>query len=386
MKEILSRGGEVAGYSVRPRPEGMVRTFEEQLGAWGTLFTDTLYYQEEDTETLVWRSLETIIRVSGADGCSITLLDWSQEMLVRGVPTAPERATYNRDTMIKPGCVGHDSIRSGKPQVVHSVEHDPFHYFPASVTDNRFEAVACFPLGVRGRVLGVLSLYFLENRSLTPVERDLGMALAQSTALAVDNSMLLEESRVNYLNTVQALVRSLEARDSTTSYHSLRVTQHATVIGEELDLGAQQMRALQFGSMLHDIGKIGIANEILQKKGKLIGEEITTMREHPLIGSRIVESVDFLQDAVPAIMHHHEMYDGSGYPDGLKGSDIPLIARITTVPDFFDALTTERPYRAAQPASVVLQEIRKGIGTIFDPDIAELFLSIHDREGVPLPT
>lgn len=379
------RGGAVAAPG-RPRPEGMIRTFEEHLGAWGTLFTNSLYYEEEETESLAWRSLETIIRVTGAAGCSVTLLDRSQELLVRGRPTAPDRVTYNRDTMIKPGCLGHDAIRSGTPQIVNSVQNDPLHYYPAAVTENDFKSAACFPLGARGKVVGVLSLYFSENRSLTPPERDLGMALAQSTALAVDNAMLLEESRMNYLNTVQALVRSLEARDSSTSFHSLRVTQYATVLGEKLDLNCQDMRALQFGSMLHDIGKIGISNEILQKKGKLSSDEFQVMREHPLIGARIVETVDFLQDAIPAITHHHEMYDGKGYPDGLKGRDIPLIARILTVPDFFDALTTERPYRDALPAETVLARIREGSGKLFDPDIASFFLDIHQCGGIPAPS
>ncbi len=371
--------------AVRKKPpagqpaEGLLRSFEENVGVWAKLYSDSRYDEEADTETVVGKSLETLLRVLGADGCSISIARWNQEFLVRRADGRPSRSTHNRDTMIHAGCLGHDALRSGTPHFVRSIAHDPLHYYPSSVRENEFRSVVCFPLGVRGQTLGALSVYFGESRSLSPAERDLGTALAQSAALAIDHSLLVDESRRNYLSTVQALVRSLEARDSDTSYHSLRVTQYATVLGEKLDMSSRELRALQYGAMLHDIGKIGIINEILNKKGKLTKEEYGVMREHPLIGARIVETVDFLRDAVPAIRHHHEMFDGSGYPDHLAGSEIPLIARIVTVPDFYDALTTERPYRAPLDPSVVLGEIRKGSGKAFDPDIADLFLSIHER-------
>jgi len=368
----------------RSEVTGLVHSFVEHLGAWSSLYADCRYDEGMDTERLVWKSLETLIRVAGVDGCSISLTDWSEELLVRRQNGSTDRVTYNRDTIIKPGCLGHESIRSGSPQFIRSVSHDPFHNYPPAVRENHFNSVACFPLGARGRSLGALSFYFEESRNLSPMERDLGVALAQSTALALDNALLLEESSRNTLSTVQALVRFLEVRDSETSHHSLRVMQYATVLGEQLGIAAREMRAVQHGALLHDIGKIGIINEILNKKAKLTPEEYAVMRDHPQIGARIIETIDFLRDAVPGIRHHHETFDGSGYPDGLSGKDIPLIARIITVPDFYDALTSERPYREAVNPRVVLDKIRKGRGTSFDPDITDIFLTIHEGGDIPV--
>ncbi len=367
-------------------PKGLLETFEENVGLWVDLLHEGRYDEESDTERLIWKSLETLVRVAGVAGCSITLTDWNQELLVHSNGAGPERHTYNRDTMAASGTLGMAAMRSGKAEHVLSIAHDPMHRYPEAVRKNGYQSVACIPLGARGRVLGVLSFYQDSTWHLSPSETDLVCALAQSTGLSIDNSLLLSESRRNCLSTVQALVRSLEARDSVTSYHSLRVTQYATVLGEQIGLSRRDMRTLQFGAMLHDIGKIGIVSEILNKNGKLTPDEYDTVREHPVIGARIVETVDFLQDSVPIIRHHHECIDGTGYPDHLKGNEIPLLARIVTVPDVYDALCSERPYRGPIDPKVAIRMIREGAGTQFDPEIARLFISIHEAGGVKAPT
>jgi putative nucleotidyltransferase with HDIG domain len=249
----------------------------------------------------------------------------------------------------------------------------------------RFSSAACFPLGSRGRSLGVLSFFYRKPRVFDKKEIDLGVVLAHSMALAIENSLLVSEGKQNRLVTVQALIRSLEAKDSETSYHSLRVTQHATALAEQMGLRPRQVEAVQYGATLHDLGKIGIIGTILNKKGRLTEDELVVVRRHPVIGARIVENVEYLNEAVPVIRHHHEQWDGGGYPDGLAGAEIPLGARIVSIPDFYDALTTSRPYRPAYPHEKALAMIRERIGTVFDPQIARIFLSIQEGWGNPAP-
>jgi HD-GYP domain-containing protein (c-di-GMP phosphodiesterase class II) len=136
----------------------------------------------------------------------------------------------------------------------------------------------------------------------------------------------------------------------------------------------EKLETLEYGALLHDIGKIGIKDEVLQKQEKLSKEEYEYIREHPLIGVKIVEGVEFFKDKIPIIRHHHEFYDGSGYPDGLKGEAIPLEARIISLPDAFDAMTSARPHRGVMPLQDVLSELERCRGKQFDPKILEIFL------------
>ena len=143
----------------------------------------------------------------------------------------------------------------------------------------------------------------------------------------------------------------------------------------KLSFNEERLENLVFGALLHDIGKIGIRDEVLQKKGQLSPEEYQYVKQHPLIGVKIVEGIDFFKDKIPMIRNHHEHFDGGGYPDGLMGETIPLEARIIAVSDAFDAMTSLRPHRRAMPIEDVLLEMEKGKGKQFDPQILEIFLN-----------
>jgi len=178
-----------------------------------------------------------------------------------------------------------------------------------------------------------------------------------------------------HFDSVKVLVGAIDAKDPYTVGHSDRVRKMSSRIGTELGLGEDRLESLVYGALLHDIGMIGIENEILQKKGPLSPEENQSMRRHPLIGVKIVEGVDFFMDKIPMIRHHHEHFDGSGYPDGLSGEAIPLEARIILVSDAFDAMTSLRPHRQAIALEKALEELEKGKGKQFDPKIVEIFLN-----------
>jgi HD-GYP domain-containing protein (c-di-GMP phosphodiesterase class II)/anti-sigma regulatory factor (Ser/Thr protein kinase) len=178
-----------------------------------------------------------------------------------------------------------------------------------------------------------------------------------------------------YMETISALARSVEARDSYTGTHVERVRLHSLRIGEARGMSAIALRQLEFGAVLHDVGKIGIPDAILQKPGPLDPAEWTFMRHHPEIGRRVLEGIGFLADALDAVGCHHERWDGGGYPGGLAGEAIPLFGRIVAVADAYDAMITDRPYRTGLRLDVALQEIEHQRGTQFDPDIATAFLA-----------
>jgi len=177
-----------------------------------------------------------------------------------------------------------------------------------------------------------------------------------------------------HLDSVKVLAEAIDAKDPYTRGHSDRVKRMSLKIAKYMGFPEDRLESLEYGALLHDIGKIGIKDEVLQKAGPLSPEEYQYIQEHPLIGVKIVEGVEFFQDKIPMIRHHHEHFDGSGYPDGLAGEAIPLEARIITVPDAFDAMTSLRPHRGVMPLQDVLTEFEKCRGKQFDPQVLEIFL------------
>jgi putative nucleotidyltransferase with HDIG domain len=180
-----------------------------------------------------------------------------------------------------------------------------------------------------------------------------------------------------HLDSVKVLVEAIDAKDPYTRGHSDRVTRMSLKIAFQFGFAEDRLESLEYGALLHDIGKIGIKDEVLQKPGALNSEEYQYIQEHPLIGVKIIEGLDFFKDKIPMIRHHHEHYDGSGYPDGLLGAAIPLEARIIAVPDAFDAMTSARPHRGMMSLQDVLMELEKCKGTQFDPKILGIFL--HEK-------
>jgi putative nucleotidyltransferase with HDIG domain len=207
---------------------------------------------------------------------------------------------------------------------------------------------------------------------------------SQNTALKAANieiRRVSDELRESYDGTLEALVNALDARDQETKGHSIRVSRYMMDIARELGVreGTQQWLDMQRGSLLHDVGKIGVTDNILLKPGKLEPAEWDVMRKHPEIGYQMLKQVTFLQGAAEIILSHHERWDGAGYPRRLRAEDIPLGARIFNVVDTFDSMTSDRPYRKAKSTMDALNEILKYSGSQFDPLVVEAFLDIYDK-------
>lgn len=190
-----------------------------------------------------------------------------------------------------------------------------------------------------------------------------------------------DELEKAYLDTIGILRQTVEAKDPYTRGHSDRVSEYSVLIGTKMGLDENTIHTLKIGGLFHDIGKIGIPDSILLKESKLDNEEYSQIKNHPSIGAHILGDVDMFKDIMPMVLHHHERYDGRGYPSQLEGENIPLIARIAAIADTFDAMTSKRSYRDALPLDVVIAEIEKCSGTQFDPKIAPIFVDILKNEN-----
>lgn len=196
-----------------------------------------------------------------------------------------------------------------------------------------------------------------------------------------ENRRLIEALERGYLDTIRSLAAAVDAKDPYTAGHAGRVAALAVEIGREMGLSAETLQALEYGGILHDIGKIGIPDAILAKRAPLTPEEMDRVRAHPSIGAEIVAGVDFLRGAVPVIRSHHERWDGTGYPEGLAGEAIPLVARIVNVVDTWDACTSRRPYQEAIPADVVVAILEGLKGAQTDPSVHDALLAVLRRRG-----
>jgi putative nucleotidyltransferase with HDIG domain len=246
------------------------------------------------------------------------------------------------------------------------------------------ELFLAFPMFVSERLSGLIVLGYADGAALNEEDTVQARQLADQVAVAISNARLIEELDELNWGTLYALARAIDAKSNWTAGHSERVTEVALKIGQNMGLDQKKLDDLHRGGLLHDIGKIGIPPEILDKAGKLTDEEYQLMREHVRIGARILEPIEAYGAVIPVVLHHHEYYDGSGYPDGLKGEGIDLGARIFTVADHYDALISDRPYRAGLPREKVIGFIREDSGTKFDPNVVKAFLEVMAQEDMEL--
>ena len=185
-----------------------------------------------------------------------------------------------------------------------------------------------------------------------------------------------KELEKSYLESIETLRYTVEAKDTYTRGHSDRVSAFSVLIGKHINLSENDLRTLKIGGLFHDIGKIGVPDSILLKDTKLTDDEYSEIKNHPSIGAHILSTASIFKDMIPIVKHHHEKYDGTGYPGRLKGEDIPYLARITAIADSFDAMTSRRTYRDSLPLETVINEFERCKGTQFDPKLTDVFLDI----------
>jgi HD-GYP domain-containing protein (c-di-GMP phosphodiesterase class II) len=291
-----------------------------------------------------------------------------------------------RNTRVKPGeGVAGRVAMSGQPLLLVDVVG-----IEAKDLNKNVKSALSVPMKIKDNIIGVLNVSKNSRYHFNESDLKILFNLASLASQAIEKSELyqdikitLEEIKSSYMNTVKALSKAIEAKDPYTQGHVDRVAKYGMAIALELDQDLLKDDMFRYALVLHDIGKIQIPDAILAKKDRLTREEMEIIRRHPETGAQILEPVKFLQKAAEMVKYHQEHWNGKGYPNGLKGEEIPLPARIIAVADAFDAITTERPYRRAQSPDYAKHEILKASGSQFDPKVVQAFVAALDKKVIP---
>lgn len=334
-----------------------------------------------DTGEVRRRAIEAAAELVDAEAGSLLLIDSEKGELFFEVATG-EKGEKVREVRLRmgEGIAGWVAER-GESVIVHDVENDP-RFFKGVDEKSKFKtrSLIAVPVKTKERIIGVLEAINKRNGRFDTEDKEILQAFANQVAIAIENANLYKELKETFYGTIEALAETIEKRDPYTGGHTKRVMNYAVAIGKELGLSESELEALKLAAILHDIGKIGIRDNILLKQTKLTEDEAMIMNMHPKYGAEILGHIKQLKDVIPGMRGHHERYDGTGYPDHLRGEEIPLFARIIAVADAFDAMTTDRPYRKALNKELVYEELRRFSGRHFDPQVVNAFIKVMNKD------
>ncbi len=335
----------------------------------------------EDFKQLLENFMDLILDVIPASRGYIFLMNRETGVPVPYVRRAPGKTDSDTEIVISRTIIQR-AVDQKESLISNDALVDERFIHSQSVARANVRSAICAPLVNRGNVLGIIYLDSADQSNLfTKDDLSLLSAMALKAGIALDNARLYDDMRNLFFNTVETLVRAIQARDPYTSGHSARVSRYCLLIAEKLKLTTKEKHHLYLTSMLHDIGKIGIPDDLLNRPGKLTEEEKLKVREHVSLGASMLKALGQMHPIVPLIRHHHEAWDGSGYPDGLKGENIPLVSRIVAVADTYDAMTSDRPYRKARSKGEAIDELRRCTGKNFDPKIVKAFVDVLGEQS-----
>jgi len=325
--------------------------------------------------------LETAIKELEADMAWVLLLDEKNNRLI------PKASLGIPPQMWESGFLnGNDSIsrwviKNAKPQIFDKDKIPPLAGFLPWEFKRKIRSGISHPLMAKGKVIGILTLIRTEGHlsGFTIGQIHSLSIIASKAASAIENSKLYEEIKKSYMQTLTALANAVEARDTYTRGHTERVWYMAQLIAKEMGWEEDKLWEVKMGGILHDIGKIGVPDAILNKPEALTQEEFEVMKQHPACGAKILEGISFLKPAIPYVLYHHERYDGKGYPNRLRGDQIPIQGRLMAVVDTFDAITSDRPYRKSKGFKLAIKEIKDFSGTQFDPKVAKILVEAWEH-------
>lgn len=311
---------------------------------------------------------QALARVIAATGARVACIARTGEELVEGLMRIrPDIAIVDLELTPDPRMLPTLHRLCPNTRIIAMVERDDH---------SARDLVAALAAGAVGAILSEATLEDLE-RALSSASQSSPVVAAEATGVLLDSYVAsLSNKRQRDLATIEALAAAVEARDFGTGRHHQRVARLATDCLNTIDGALARNEEVGYGFMLHDVGKIGIADAILNKPGPLRDEEWAIMRRHPELGVKIAAPIGFSQDTTDVILYHHERWDGGGYPDGLAGGDIPVVARVFAVADAYDAMTSDRPYRRAMGVRPALEHIGHHAGRSFDPEVVEVFLEL----------
>ena len=326
--------------------------------------------------------VETACNLLHSETGSLMLINQNNELYIVAAKGLSKDIIENTKMKIGEGIAG-IVASTGKYYFVENIETDVRFLRPNLEEKYETKSFISVPLKIKNKVIGVLNINSSKNnKPFTQRDVELLTLFADNSAITIENLELFSDLQSFYLEMIQTLARALDAKDSYTHDHADRAGKYAKLIAQEMNLPDMVVRYIEYAALLHDMGKIGISDTILLKKGKLTDEEQKIIRQHPIIGYKIILPIKYLYPIAPLVLYHHERYDGSGYPEGLSGEEIPLGARIVAIIDAFDAMTSDRPYRKAPSVKTAVEELKKGMGKQFDPKIVKIFLDILSREKI----
>ncbi len=326
------------------------------------------------------RAIEAASRLVEADAGSLLLVDPDTGELFFEVATG-EKGDKLKQIRLQPGegIAGWVALHK-QPLIIDDVQSDSRFFRTADkVSQYETRSMLAVPVRVGEDLIGVLQAINKREGQFTPEDRDMLISLANQVAPAIENARIHETLKETFYGISMALSEALEKRDYYTGGHTNRVSRYCMAIANRLNLGEKEMEALWLASILHDVGKIGVADKVLQKPGRLDREEFQEMSHHSLYGAEILSHIKTHHAIIPGVRSHHEQFDGQGYPDRIAGDDIPLIARIISVADAFDAMTSDRPYRKALSHREAFAELQRCRGSQFDPQIVDAFVAVSKQ-------
>ncbi len=346
------------------------------LSQLGQILNSTLDHKE-----IRRRAMKAATRLMKAEVGSLLLIDEEKGQLYFEVALGGQEDDIKMISLSSGEGIAGWVAQYGEPLVVNSPQKDPrFFKGVDERTEFKTRNIICVPVKVKGKVIGVLEAINKQGKGEFDKE-DLFLltSLADQVAIALDNSRLYQELEEIFFQTAASLADAIEKRDPYTGGHTKRVTLYSESIAKYLQLKPLERKWLKITSVLHDIGKIGVEDHILKKPERLSLEEFDVIKRHSMMGVEIIEHIRQLRESIPGVKYHHEYVNGKGYPDGLRGEEIPILARIVAVADTYDAMTTDRPYRKAMEEVAAIEELKRCSGTQFDRGVVDAFIQAFQK-------
>jgi putative nucleotidyltransferase with HDIG domain len=312
-----------------------------------------------------------------ASAASILMFDDDQKELFFEIASGPVEKVLKHVKVNIQNSIAGQVAHTGKPLIVNDVSRSRnFLKNIDEISGFVTKSIICVPLETHHKIIGVLEvLNKLDGSDFDEYDLRVLVPIATTAAMAIENTKLHQTIVDAYKNTIVTLAGVIDAKDPYTRGHSERVMEYALLAGSSLSLSPEEMETLEYASILHDIGKIVVDGQILNKPDNLTPSEWNIIHEHPAIGANLLKKIPFLEKAGRVVLHHHERFDGTGYPDGLKGEEIPLGARLIAVADAFDTMTSNRSYRSALDVDYAINELKSATGTQFCPVAVKAFVS-----------
>ncbi|MBI3601099.1 MAG: GAF domain-containing protein, partial [Nitrospinae bacterium] len=339
---------------------------------------------EIDRSILSTLESEDILEITARMTSKVISSDWVAVLLVnRERGGFVYKAGFGISFALKGGLVpfgdtsASEVVKTGRHQFVSDLSHEK-RLLPLEMRllNEGYRSHIRVPLIVKGEIIAMLIIGSKRVAAFTPEDLSTLEKIAAQISVALENARLVSDLKDLFIGTVKSLASAIDAKSPWTAGHSERVTRYALDIGSKIGFSISEIKDIELGGLLHDIGKIGTYETILDKPGKLTEEEFKLIKQHPAKGAEILSPIKQIRHVIPIVRHHHERYDGRGYPDGLKGEEIPLMARIMCVADSVDAMGADRPYRKGLSMDVIIGELKKCSGSQFDPKVVDVFLKL----------